>query len=210
MANTEVREWIPDQVRNDTPPSVIPGSDPESTPAKPDPTPSTGVHGNTASVLRDVLALVVKVAAICGVAALVFTFIYGLHRSADPDMDPAVKDGDLVVFYRIDKDYAAGDLVVFEAGGGQQVRRVVAIAGDTVDITDDGLIVNGALQQEQDIFEATPRYAEGTDLPVTLGEGEVFVLGDSRENATDSRVYGPVNTDDTQGTAIAIVRRRGL
>jgi len=90
------------------------------------------------------------------------------------------------------------------------VRRVVAQAGDVVDITADGLTVNGALQQEPDIYEPTLRYQTGTQLPVTLGPGQVFVLGDARDNATDSRVYGPVDTKDTLGKVIAIIKWRDL
>jgi signal peptidase I len=79
-----------------------------------------------------------------------------------------------------------------------------------VNVTENGLTINGAFQQELNIYEATRRYAEGAELPVTLGEAQVFVLGDSRSNATDSRIYGAVNTNDTLGTVIAVVRRRNL
>jgi signal peptidase I len=172
--------------------------------------PEARSRGRPPSVLRELLALLAKIALICGIALLAFTFIYGLYRSADPDMTPAVKDGDVVMYYRLDKEYAAGDLIVLDYEGERQVRRVVAIAGDTVDVTEDGLLINGALQQEFEIYERTARYAEGIDFPVTVDEGAVFVLGDSRENATDSRIYGAVDAKDTQGTAIAIARRRGL
>jgi signal peptidase I len=162
------------------------------------------------SVLRELVSLLAKIAAIAFAAALALTFVYGLHRNADANMVPAVMDGDLVMFYRLDRDYDAGDLLILGFRGERQVRRVVATAGDTVDVTENGLIINGALQRELNIYGKTERYEEGAELPVTLGENEVFVLGDSRENATDSRVYGAVNAKDTMGTVIAVVRRRNL
>jgi signal peptidase I len=162
------------------------------------------------AITQELLTLAVKTGIIAFAAVLALTFPYGLHRNADADMKPAVKDGDLVLFCRFDKDYAAGDLLLLNFLGETQVRRVAAREGDTVDITENGLILNGALQGEQDIYEKTRRYAEGTNLPVTLGKGEIFVLGDARENATDSRVYGPVNTKDTLGAVIAVIRRRNL
>jgi signal peptidase I len=171
---------------------------------------SRGQPRGQPAVLRELLSLLIKIAVICGIAVLVFTLVYGLHRNADPDMDPAVKDGDVALYYRFDKDYAAGDLTVLSYMDELQIRRVVAIAGDEVDITEEGLVINGALQQELEIYEMTTRYTEGIDFPVTVGENEIFVLGDSRENATDSRIYGPVNIADTRGTVITIVRRRGL
>jgi len=161
-------------------------------------------------VARELLPLLIKIVAILAVATLVFTFLYGLTRNTDPDMAPAVKDGDLVLFYRLDKDYAIGDLLLLGFQGNQQVRRVIAKAGDTVDITEAGLVINGAIQQEPGINQTTRRYQDTVSFPLTVGQGQVFVLGDSRENATDSRVYGPVNTDDTLGTVITIIRWRGL
>ena len=162
------------------------------------------------SVWRDLLNLILKITAICVAFVLIFTFVYGLHRNTDPDMAPMVKDGDLLMFYRLDKDYAIGDLLVLEFQGAHEIRRVVAKAGDRVDITEDGLIVNGAIQQEPEIFQQTRRYDNGLEFPLTVGEGQVFVLGDARDNATDSRVYGPVDTEDTFGTVITVIRRRHL
>jgi len=152
----------------------------------------------------------IKIVAIALAFVLIFTFLYGFDRNTDPDMVPLVKDGDLIVFYRLDKNYVVGDLVVLKYRGELETRRVVAGAGDTVDITKEGLIVNGAIQQEPNIYEETARYAKGVSFPLTVGKGQVFVLGDARENATDSRIYGPVNTRDTLGTVVTLIRRRSF
>ena len=162
------------------------------------------------SLLKGVLSLLAKIAVILVVVLLVFTFMFGLCRYTDASMAPAVKDGDLVLFYRLDKTYAAGDVLLLTSQGQKQVRRVVATAGDTVDITEEGHLVNGALQQEPEIYQTTQRYADGVTFPLTVGEGQVFVLGDARENATDSRVYGAVDIKDTLGKVIAVLRRRNL
>lgn len=162
------------------------------------------------SLFKETMFLLLKIAAVVIAFILVFTFLYGLHRNTDPAMDPAIRDGDLVLFYRLDKTYAAGDTLLLEYDGQRQVRRVVATAGDTVDITEDGLMINGALQQEPKIYQETYPYADGVTFPLTIGEGQVFVLGDARENATDSRIYGAVNTKDTLGKVITILRRRNI
>ena len=162
------------------------------------------------SVWRELGALGVKIGAMAGIVLIFFTLMYGLHHNVDFSMHPAVKDGDLILYYRWDRNYRAGDLLLLEYQGKRQVRRVVAIAGDTVDITNEGLVVNNALQQERNVYRPTERYANGIDLPITLGENEVFVLGDMREGVTDSRVYGAVNIRDTRGIVISILRRRGL
>jgi signal peptidase I len=162
------------------------------------------------SLLREFGSLGIKIAVIVAVMLLVFTFVYGLHYNAEPGMNPSIKDGDMVLYYRWDKNYRADDLLLVNFQGQKEVRRVVAGAGDTVDITKEGLIINGALQQEPEILQKTERYEEGVDFPITLKEHEVFVLGDAREQATDSRIYGAVNIDDVQGKVIALFRRRNL
>jgi len=162
------------------------------------------------TVWKELGALGLKIAIIVTVAVLIFTLFYGVHRNADPDMTPMVKTGDLVLFYRLNRNYVIGDLLLLDFQGERQVRRVVARAGDTVDIADGGLVVNGAVQQELEIFEQTRRYENSVSFPLTIEYGQVFVLGDARENATDSRVYGPVNVEDTLGSVITIVRRRNL
>jgi len=162
------------------------------------------------SLWRELGGLGIKIAVICMSFVLIFTFFYGFHRNADPDMGPMVRTGDLVMFYRLDRDYAIGDLLLLDFQGERQVRRVVARAGDTVDIAEGTLIINGASQQESDIFQQTWRYENAVSFPLTMGVGQVFVLGDAREGATDSRVYGPVNAEDTLGTVITVLRRRNF
>jgi signal peptidase I len=177
--------------------------------AGPDPK-ARGQPRASPTAFRELVALLAKIAVICAIAAFMFTFLYGLHRSSEPDMAPSVKDGDLVMYYRLDKDYSAGDLAVLDFQGERQVRRVVAKEGDSVDITEYGLAINGAIHQEPGIYEKTERYAGGPEFPIILGEGQVFFLGDARGNAADSRIYGVVNEKDTLGTVIAIIRRRNL
>lgn len=162
------------------------------------------------SLLMDIGFLFLKIILIILVLAVIFTFMFGLYRNTDSSMAPSIKDGDLIIFYRLDKDYAARDTVVLEFEGERQVRRVAAAAGDTVDITEDGLFINGALQQEEEIYMPTERYDNGVTFPITLSEGQIFVLGDRRENAADSRVYGAVEVKDTLGKVMLIVRRRNI
>ncbi len=138
--------------------------------------------------------------------------MFGIVRYPDATMYPAIKNGDIVIFYRLDRDYIAQDVLVLQFQGETQVRRVVATAGDVVDIAPEGLLINGALQQEPGINSPTQRYEEGIDFPLTLQEGQVFVLSDSRADASaaDSRIYGAVDIEDTLGKVVAILRRRNI
>jgi len=162
------------------------------------------------SVPKELFFLLIKIVIIVMIAILLFTFIFGVHRNVGASMNPAVKDADMVLFYRLDKEYVAKDILILQFEGEQQACRVVATAGDTIDITEEGLVINGAVQQEEYGIPKTTRYEDGVDFPLTVGEGEVFVLADNRVNATDSRIYGAVSIKDTLGKAIIILRKRDL
>ncbi len=162
------------------------------------------------ALLQELLYLGIKILVIGVAFVLMFTFLFGILRYEDASMSPAVKDGDLVIYYRLDKQYTATDVVVLEYQDRPQIRRVIAVAGDVVDITEDGLLINGALQNEPGIYEETLRYDTGVEFPLTVGAGEVFLLGDSRTSASDSRAYGAVEIEDTLGKVMTIIRRRGI
>jgi len=164
-----------------------------------------------ASALKDLMFLLIKLAIICFAFVLLFTFLFGVIRYQDSSMDPAIKDGDIVLFFRTNTDkYHPRDVVILDFNGKRQVRRVIATAGDTVNITEDGLLINGALQQEAGIYNETERYADGADFPLTVPEGQVFVLGDNRTGVMDSRVYGAVRIQDTLGKVMTVIRRRNI
>ena len=140
------------------------------------------------SIKDDILFLGLKILIFVVLLAVIFLFIFGICRCSDNMMSPAFKDGDLVVYYRLQKEYQPSDTVVLEKDGETQVRRIIAKAGDEVDMTEDGLKINGYLQQENEIYTETLPYTEGISFPITIGEDEYFVLGDNRTNAKDSRI----------------------
>ena len=162
------------------------------------------------SIKDDLLFLILKILIFLGLIAITFLFIFGISRIDDHAMNPAFKDGDLAVYYRLQKNIFPSDTVVLEKDGEIQVRRVIAIEGDEVDLTEDGLKINGYLQQEHDIYQETLPYQEGIKFPITVGEDEYFVLGDNRTNAKDSRIYGTVKKEEIKGTVITLLRRRGF
>ena len=162
------------------------------------------------TLTQDILYLLLKIAVILTALFLLFTLMFGLHRTADISMSPAIQEGDLIIFYRLDKNYAATDTLVLDYDGTKQVRRVVAVTGDVVDIVESGLMINGSLVQEPNVYQDTLRYTDGADFPVTVGPDQAFVLGDGRKDSVDSRSYGVVNIRDTFGKVMTIIRRRNI
>lgn len=92
-----------------------------------------------------------------------------------------------------------GDIVVFRRPGQERkkyLKRIVALAGDAVEIKDDTLRVNGVAQREP-----YAKYTHWTPPagPIRVPPGSVFVLGDNRANSLDSRHFGCVPTDNIIG-----------
>ncbi len=162
------------------------------------------------SLKEDILFLVLKLLIFLILIAVMVFFVFGIYRCSDNMMSPAFKDGDLAIYYRMQKEFQTSDTVIIEKDGETQIRRIVAKPGDSVEITADGLKINGYLQQETGIYTETLPYTEGISFPVALKENEYFVLGDNRSGAKDSRIYGAVKKEEIKGTVIVLLRHRGF
>ena len=165
---------------------------------------------NPPSVWKEFLALGIRIVAIVLITTVILTFIYGVHLISEPGMMPTAQSGDIVLIYRLNRNYNINDLVLLDFEGTRQIRRVIAQEGDVVDIIENGLVVNGILQSDIHARGETTAFEEGIEFPITVPENEVFLLGDARELATDSRIYGTVRISDTHGRVITILRRRNL
>lgn len=169
------------------------------------------------SGVREYQTLLIRLAALLLVIWLLFFQIVGLTHMPNGDMSPRLDAGDLVLFYRLDRNVEAQDVIVIEKVTPDNpqkqlfICRVAAVSGDTVEITDtEQLKVNEIPVLEQNIFYPTSRYVGFTEYPLKLEEGECFVLADNRVGGTDSRYFGAVDKSEILGTVITIVRRNGL
>ena len=156
------------------------------------------------------LLLVLKIVLLAGFLFILFGVLFSVTLVKDHSMKPSIREGDIVISYRLKKDYAKDQVILVDYEGVRQVRRVLAVGGDTVDITDKGLMLNGSLQIEPNIYTQTLPFTEGVTFPLTVGEGQVFVLGDNRPYAQDSRIYGTVDKKATLGAVFTVIRRRGF
>jgi signal peptidase I len=159
---------------------------------------------------RTIRAFFVKLIIVILVIWAIFTFLFGIARVSGETMYPRIRDGDLVVYYRLEQDYYVGDVVTFLINDHRRVARVVAKGGDVVDINEEGqLLVNGNVQSEE-IFYPTEKLSGGVSYPYTVEEDSYFVLCDFRTASSDSRDYGAVAKSDIDGKIITLLRRRGL
>lgn len=181
-----------------------------SRPAKPmTPAEVISLRRNRLAVREGYISLLGRVVFIAAAAWLLFSQVFLLMQARGTDMFPAVKDGDLLIGYRLQKDYEQENVVVYKRDGKSYVGRVVAKSGDYVDITEEGsLIVNGTAKSGEILYPTYER--EGVNYPYVVPESMVFILADYRTQAQDSRDFGAVELKDVQAKVITILRRRSL
>ena len=160
---------------------------------------------------EEVISFFTRLAFLVVLLWILFGMVFGLAVMRDDDMSPRISAGDLMLFYRLEDTLRAEDIIVFEKEGRQYTGRIVAVGGDTVEVTEDArLMINGSYVAESNIYYSTPRYESDVAYPVTLEEGQVFVLCDYREGARDSRYFGPVEKTEIRGKVITVIRRSEL
>ena len=134
-------------------------------------------------------------ALVCSVLAVVvvFTFVIRLIGVDGRSMVPTLQNGDrlLVLNSMLYNDYKYGDIVVLRKESFLRdpiVKRVIATEGQEVDIdfSAGAVFVDGELLEEDYINDYT-YLEEGTEFPLTVPEGSIFVMGDNRNHSSDSR-----------------------
>ena len=125
-----------------------------------------------------------------------------------PSMEPTLPVGSTVLVDRLTgrwRPVHVDDVVVFTSpdDGDDAVKRVVAVGGQTVALRDAVLHVDGVAVDEPQVDLSR---IDGTWFgPVTVPDGEVFVLGDARGISIDSRIYGSVPLDAVTGRVVAVL-----
>lgn len=140
---------------------------------------------------------------------VLLTRVFLITQASGNGMFPAVKDGDLIIGFRLQQKYAKNDVIVYTVDGENHIGRIAARQTDVVTLDESGtLLVNGTVQGGEILY---PTYAkDGLIYPYTVPEDHVFVLGDYRTQTEDSRDIGPIPMENVEGKVITILRRRGL
>jgi len=153
------------------------------------------------SLLRDILETLV-------LSVFLFLVINAVSARVRVDgfsMRPTLDDGPFVLVSRLAYQlgvFERGDIIVFNSPVNVEedlIKRVIGLPGDVINV-DDGIVsVNGTPLNEP--YIAAPPAYSGT---WQVGANQVFVLGDNRNDSSDSHAWGPVSEDEVIGKAILI------
>ena len=147
------------------------------------------------------------IAAVAAILVVLFGFVFPIVTVEGSSMAPTLEQGDRLLISGMFYTPADGDVIVTTDNNTlkkQLVKRVIATAGPTVEIQEDGtVLVDGTAIDESYLAEPNALAGDMT-YPVTVGDGEVFVMGDNRAHSLDSRdgAVGLIETSEIRGKVL--------
>ena len=146
--------------------------------------------------------IIIEILVFVVVAVTIMAFIKPIKVSGH-SMDNTLSDGDLIFVsrqaYSIFGEPENGDIVVFpyrnSFGERLFVKRIIALEGQRLQIKNNQVFVDGKLQSEEYIGD---NKTDG-NIDLIIPKGQAFVMGDNRQNSTDSRSFGTIDVEDIKG-----------
>lgn len=160
-------------------------------------------------MLRGLLFWILEIAGVILAAYLIIEYAVDKTTMLGNSMETTLKNGDKIIVNKlayIRKGPDRYDVIVFKQSGKEHsyysIKRVIGIPGDTVEIVDGFVYING-VKLEEEIKVEPMRLAGLAAEPITLEEEEYFVLGDNRNASEDSRFanIGLIVRNDIVGEA---------
>ena len=144
------------------------------------------------NVMRELLGMLIYVGIVLAITFLIITFVGQRTHVSGESMENTLDDGDQLIVdkltYRF-HDPERFDIIVFPfryKDNTYYIKRIIGLPGETVQIVDGEIYINGELLEEsygREVMQDAGLAAE----PITLGDDEYFVLGDNRNYSSDSR-----------------------
>ncbi|MGN1181110.1 MAG: signal peptidase I [Suilimivivens sp.] len=159
--------------------------------------------------LKEILGTSIYLLVVLVLTFLVVTYVGQRTKVSGSSMEPTLSDGDNLIVDKISYRFSEPerfDIIVFPFRYAEKtyyIKRIIGLPGETVYIDEEGHIyIDGEILKEnygKDVIADPGRAYE----PVTLGDDEYFVMGDNRNNSSDSRdpVVGNIHRDEFVGKA---------
>lgn len=153
---------------------------------------------------------VLTVALAIGLYLIIQALVVQTYRVEGHSMDDSLHDGQHLLIDKLTPrfdDYSRGDVVVLHPPDEPEdstpfIKRVIGVAGDHLEVHDGAVWVDGTQLDEPYVAAGAitePSFSDESSWDV--GPGEVFVMGDNREDSRDSREFGVVQTSEIIGRA---------
>jgi len=159
-------------------------------------------------IFKEILIYTIIILTAVASATLIRIFILEPFIIPTPSMEPKLKVGDKVLINKLAYKFGTvkrGDIVAFHSPMEEKdlVKRVIAVEGDEITLTSEGeIFINGEKIIEN--YLPADQNISYINQTIVVGENEVFVMGDNRNNSFDSRFFGTISEDDIFGKFVLI------
>ena len=156
------------------------------------------------NIVKEVLPYVLILMAVL----FIRTFILTPVRVNGSSMSPTLEEKEVLILKKYDLFLKRGDIVVLDHEGEKLIKRIIGMPGETIQYTDQQLLINGKAVDDK-FSDLTGDFEFEGKIP----KGEYYVIGDNRNNSIDSRIIGTVSKKNILGTVstrITPFKRFGL
>jgi signal peptidase I len=179
------------------------------------------------SIAREILEWVLVIVAALVISMFIKAFIFSTYKVNMVSMENTLHEGHNVIVYKTGyffNEPEHGDIIVFmheegkiknfikylpirNPGEVDYIKRVIGLPGDQIDIREDGFVYRKSAG-DSDFVKLEEPYAKtltdskGMQVPFTVPEGQLFVMGDNRQQSLDSRQIGTIDIDTVIGKAV--------
>ncbi len=144
-------------------------------------------------IITEGIIWIIELAIVIGLAYFVVNFTIERTTMLGVSMSPTLVDQDKIIINKIAYKFNKPerfDIIVFKQSGNEHsyynIKRIIGLPGETINITDGNVYVNGELLEEPMVIEPITNSGLAAE-EITLDKNEYFVLGDNRNNSEDSR-----------------------
>ena len=171
----------------------------------------SGKHAATQnpSIVRQVGSIVGTVVLVFVIVWFLSTFVYRAYEIPSGSMEDTIETGDMVFAEKVSyyfREPEAGDIVTFEdplVPGRILIKRCIATEGQTVDLVDGDVVVDGvALDEPYTEGKPSDPLRSSISYPYTVPDGSIWVMGDNRTSSQDSRYFGAIPVSSVTGHAV--------
>ena len=161
------------------------------------------------SVGREIFEWVVSIGVAVAIAFTIKLFVFDIVRVDGQSMENTLSHNDRLIVTKLGYQPHQGDIIILDSNYGKgkpvyYVKRIIATEGQTIDIEDEtGAVYVDGVKLDEPYIKGVTHTLDIKNYPMTVEEGCVFVMGDNRQNSTDSRrsVLGQVKKGAILGKA---------